>query len=522
LSSPDVLSAILTQARGGPEREAVKDLERELTYADLCHEVAQVAAGLRGRGVTEGDRVALHLPNSVDFVVAALGCLSLGAIFVPLAVSDPTARLEIIIGDCGPTLIVTHDAADAGGAASALPSGPGRPPAVAFSELPSKGAEPLDVPAVVDSASDRGAYIIYTSGTTGTPNGVLIGRAAFAAAVSATSSALGLGRDTRTLCVSPFHFDGSFATLFPTLRSGGTVVIRPRDALLFPRTFFRVVAAEAITYTGFSPSYGRLLLSNPLMESLARTPLRLIALGGEASSAADVRSLWEAAPEVVVYNRYGPTETTIAVTHMKLSPDVLADGTVPMGQPHPGVTFHLVDEQGALVEAADQVGELYVGGTQLMTGYWGAPALTASVLRDDLVPGETLYRTGDLAYRNPSGDYVYVDRVDRVINRNGVRISLVELTDTLRDLDGVMAAACLTFDDEGQLGIVAFAVTDGSPTALDLRRAARERLPDTMLPNRIDLVETLPLTSGSKLDERGLLAAAGLVAFRPEPGAIGS
>jgi D-alanine--poly(phosphoribitol) ligase subunit 1 len=515
LNSPDVLSAIVAQVRGEPERVAVKDLDRELTYAELGHEVAQVAAGLHGRGVAEGDRVALYFPNSVDFVVAALTCLSLGAIFVPLAVSDPKARLAIIIGDCAPALIV---AADADGSAAALPTGPGQPPVVAFSELASTGDDPLGADPLGDeTGADRGAYIIYTSGTTGTPNGVLIGRAAFAAAVGATSSALGLGTGTRTLCVSPFHFDGSFATLFPTLYRGGTVVMRPRDALLFPRTFFRVVAAEAITYTGYSPSYGRLLASSPLMASLARTELRLVALGGEASSPADVRSLWEAAPEVVVFNRYGPTETTIAVTHMQLSPEVLADGTVPIGRPHPGVTFHLVDEQGALVEAADQVGELYIGGDQLMTGYWDAPALTAAVLRHDLVPGETLYRTGDLAYRNPSGDYVYVDRVDRVINRNGVRISLVELTDTLRALDGVTAVACLTFNDEGQLGIVAFAVTDPSLSALDVRRAARERLPDTMLPNRIDLVEALPMTSGSKLDERGLLAAAGLTAFGPEP-----
>jgi D-alanine--poly(phosphoribitol) ligase subunit 1 len=501
LNSTDVLSAIVTQARGGPDRTAVKDLQRELTYTELCHEAAMVAAGLRERGVAEGDRVALHLPNSVDFVVAALACLSIDAIFVPLAVSDPPARLEIIIGDCAPALIVTDDAGSASGAL------------VAFSELPSTGADPL----TDGTGADRGAYIIYTSGTTGTPNGVLIGRAAFAAAVGATSSALGLGTDTRTLCVSPFHFDGSFATLFPTLYRGGTVVIRPRDALLFPRTFFRVVAAEGITYTGYSPSYGRLLSTSPLMESLAGTELRLVALGGEASSPADVRSHWEAAPDLVVYNRYGPTETTIAVTHMKLSPEVLAGGTVPIGQPHPGVTFYLVDHQDELVEAADQVGELHIGGTQLMTGYWGAPALTAAVLREDLVPGETLYRTGDLVYRNRAGDYVYVDRLDRVINRNGVRISLVEVTDTMRDLNGVRAVACLTYDDEGQLGIVAFAVTDGSLTALDLRRATRERLPDTMLPNRIDLVETLPLTGRSKLDERGLLAAAGLVAFRPDP-----
>jgi amino acid adenylation domain-containing protein len=515
LSSTDVLAVIAEHSRHGPDRAAVKDLDRDLTYGDLLSEAARVAAGLSGRGVGAGDRVALFLPNSVDFVVAALACLTVGAIFVPLAVTDPPARLEVIVGDCGPALIVTPEGDDTG---PTHRRGSGQPAVVPISGLPAAGG---GLPPT-DAGPDGGAYIIYTSGTTGTPNGVLIGRGAFAAAVAATASALGLNGDTRTLCVSPFHFDGSFGTLFPTLYSGGAVVIRPRDALLFPRTFFKAVSSEAITYTGFSPSYLRLLLTSPQMASLAGTTLGVIALGGEASSPADIRALWAAAPDVEVFNRYGPTETTIAVTHMKVTPGTIATGTVPIGQPHGGVTFHLLDQAERVVEGTNQVGELYVGGSQLMTGYWGAPELTSEVLRGDLVPGQTLYRTGDLVYRDPSGDYVYVGRADRVINRNGVRISLVELSDNLRDLDAVTAAACLLFDNEGNLGIVAFVVTDRPVTALDLRRAARERIPDTMLPDRFALVEAFPLTASSKLDERQLLAAAGLEAISPSasPGSV--
>jgi amino acid adenylation domain-containing protein len=461
--------------------------------------------------VREGDRVALLLPNSVDFVVVALACLTLGAIFVPLAVSDPPSRLGLIIGNCAPTVVVTSSDGDGDVAQPALTTSSERSLGVTISEL---SREVWSLPESGPPGT-AGAYIIYTSGTTGTPNGVLIGRAAFAAAVGATADALGLDRTTRTLCVSPFHFDGSFATLFPTLSCGGAVVIRPREALLFPRTFFRAVASEAITYTGFSPSYLRLLLASQLMETLAESHLHIVALGGEASSPADIRALWAAAPDLEVFNRYGPTETTIAVTHRKVTSADLAAGSVPIGQPHPGVTFHLVDGEDRVVETPDQVGELYVGGTQLMTGYWGAPELTADVMRTDLIPGMTLYRTGDLVHRNASGDYVYLDRVDRVINRNGVRISLVEIGDTLRRFEAVSAAVCLTFDDDGQLGIVAFAVADGSVTALELRRATSQHLPDTMLPNHIELVEALPLTPGSKLDERRLLAEAGLREFRP-------
>jgi D-alanine--poly(phosphoribitol) ligase subunit 1 len=499
----DVLQGIVGQASAEPDRPAVKDLDQALTYSELCQQAARLGAEMTARGVDEGDRVALLLPNSVDFVVAALASLWIGAIFVPLAVTDPEARLATIVTDCKPAIVIATDVS---------PDGPPLPttfngfPLFPISELRGEGAE-LIAPVV---ASPRVSYAIYTSGTTGTPKGVLIGSEAFGAAIVATSGALGLDESTRTLCVSPFYFDGSFGTLFPTLFSGGLVVIRPREALLFPRTFFNAVVNEGITYTGFSPSYLRLLLASPQMTRLTDSSLDVIALGGEASSIADIRALWSIAPRIRVFNRYGPTETTIAVTHVHLTPEMTADGTVPMGSPHAAVDFYLVDEDGSMVDQPGRVGELYIGGSQLMDGYWGAPELSDSVLRADVVPEEVVYRSGDLVYRDENGRYVYVDRADRVIKRSGVRISLVELSEVMRGLAGVAAAACVTFDDEGQLGIVAFVVTDEPITPLELLQAAGDRLPETMLPNRVELVTELPLTQSSKLDERLLLSEAGL------------
>jgi D-alanine--poly(phosphoribitol) ligase subunit 1 len=512
LTTPDVLEGIIEQADTGPDFPAVKDEDRDLTYAELVHEVARFATGLTDQGVVEGDRVALHLPNSVDFVVAALACLWVGAIFVPLAMTDPEARLATMIADCAPAVVVTTDAH-----MEEAPDPPwlGQVPLVPTSTLRSRAPE---LRSWIGSAP-RGAYAMYTSGTTGTPKGVLIGTAAFGAAVEATSKALDINRATRTLCVSPFYFDGSFATLFPTLFSGGAVVIRP-FSLLFSRTFFNTVIKEAITYTGFSPSFLRLLLASPQLPKLAECPLDVIALGGEPSSIADLRALWAVAPRIRMFNRYGPTETTIVVTHQHVTPELVAGGTVPIGYPHPFTTFHLVDESGKVIEDSDRVGELYVGGAQLMTGYWGAPALTDEVLRSDIVPGEKLYKTGDLVYRDQSGNYVYVDRADRVINRNGLRISLIELGEAIRSVDHVSAAACVTFDDDGELGIVAFVVADEPVPVLDLRVGALRRIPEAMLPNRFEQVDELPVNKSNKLDERRLLREAGLrpVLTTAEPG----
>ncbi len=105
-----------------------------------------------------------------------------------------------------------------------------------------------------------------------------------------------------------------------------------------------------------------------------------------------------------------------------------------MGGPHPGVSFTLIDNDHRVIKGSHQTGELYIGGVQLMAGYWANPALSREVMRNDILPGETLYRTGDLAYRDDRGDYVYVDRVDRVVKRSGVRISLVELNASMNKI----------------------------------------------------------------------------------------
>jgi acyl-coenzyme A synthetase/AMP-(fatty) acid ligase len=150
-----------------------------------------------------------------------------------------------------------------------------------------------------------------------------------------------------------------------------------------------------------------------------------------------------------------------------------------------------------------------------MVGYWRAPALTNEVLRNDIIPGETLYRTGDLVFRRESGEYVYVDRADRVIKRGGVRISLIELAEALRTLAHVVDVACVAYDEDGELRIAAFVIPSDESSELALRRAAHEVLAETMLPDRIVFVTELPMTTSSKLNEPLLLSQAGLSPRRP-------
>lgn len=499
-----VEALLLHHAARFPGRLALEGDDEKLTYGELRSRVANLAAGLTSSGVRRGDRVALHLPNSAGFAQAALACLWVGAAFVPLSPDEAAARLEQIVQDCAPSLIIKPEVGQE-------PVGRGIPGFTVSELLATPGSTP---PPAADRRRD--AYLIYTSGTAGRPKGVRIPVEAFLHSIGTTASGVGLGPTTRSMSVSPFHFDGSYATLFATLLAGGTVVIPNRKELLFLRRFFRCVREDAITHCSFSPSYLRLLLSSPKFSSLGGTKLRTLGLGGEQLVARDLLRLWEVLPEVAVYNYYGPTETTIEVTSYRVDPADVAVGVVPLGHPHAGVTFHLIGEDGNLIERADEVGELFIGGSQLMAGYWGDELLTSQVLRTDVVPGLLAYKTGDLARRDGKGRYHYAGRKDDVLKRRGVRISLTEVGRVLLSIPGVTGAICLPVDRDGELAIVGFVESAEGRVQTDVRSELRSRLPENMLPDEVVILDALPTTNRDKVDRVALLRSSGFAPWNSQ------
>ena len=238
------------------------------------------AAGVRGRGPGGPPSPQLRRFRGGR---AGHACGS-GRMFVPLAVTDPEARVDAIVADCSPVIVVTGAEHDEGHG-RALRAGPARVP---YPTSAARDATP--VPSARGGPPGRAAYAIYTSGTTGSPKGVVIGNGAFLRPPSTRRPRRSASIGAPGPCASPRSTSTvRSARLFPTLLAGGAVVIRPRESLLFPRTFFRAVQRERITYTGFSPSYLKLLLASPQMDELHGGTLEVIALGGEASALADIR-----------------------------------------------------------------------------------------------------------------------------------------------------------------------------------------------------------------------------------------
>ncbi|MEV0174410.1 amino acid adenylation domain-containing protein [Streptomyces sp. NPDC050803] len=496
---PDVVRALRRYAAEAPDRPAVRDTTTALSYAQLSERVALRAGALVRRGVAAGDRVGIQLPNSAEYVVTILACMTVGAIFVPVPYSDPETRARGIARDCGVALTVVP----AGHALSAEAEEDLLP--VHLDELDATpGAGSAGEPA---AGADDVVYLVYTSGTTGRPKGVMIRRASLRNFIANTVGSFGLSAQTRALCVSPFHFDGSFGSIFSVLAMGGSLVIA-RHGPLLPGEFFRLLLDQGITHTSFSPSLLRLLTASRDLPRLADSQLRTVGLGGEDCTPQQIAALLAHRPQLRVFNRYGPTETTVVVaTHLVTREWCESGRKIPLGTPDPGVAFHLVDADGQPVSEPGVPGELCVSGVQVMAGYWGAPEVTERVLRTDLVPGATVYRTGDLVERTEDGLYVYLDRTDNVVKRSGNRISMTEVTTALLGVTGVRDAVSLVDRPDGRTLIRAFVVApdlDAAQVRTELLRA----VPAYMNPDSLTVLPELPRLSGGKPDTRRLRAMA--------------
>lgn len=510
-----VAGLVLSHAISSPRAPAIRDSSETLDYAELAAQASAMAAGFASLGAKPGDRIVLHMDNSAAFVIAALGCLWIGATFVPASLESPGGRLAETVANCRPIIVLSEVANQLapldGGGRNLRPMTPDKVVTLEGS---------AQVPRIYDPETD--AYMIYTSGTTGVPKGVRISGKAFDHSIFTTASLLGLGAQTRALSVSPFQFDGSYGLVWPTLVAGGSLTVPTRSEILFLRPFFDLLLRDEINFSSFSPSYLHLLLSSRHASQLSSSRLSTLLLGGEQCNALDIARLWDLLPSIRVYNRYGPTECTIAVTTYALTREDIAGGAVPIGWPHPGVDFHVMssDERGRGAdgtrppeissEPASDMGELYIGGAQLMTGYWGDDELTRQVLRDDVVPGRTVYKTGDLVRWDSLGRYFYAGRLDGVIKRNGIRISLEEVAGAIRRGDGVEGAFCALVNNEGHAEVAALVHASSGVSSALLVEHLSQLLPNNMLPDHIHLVGPFPMTGQGKIDRRRVLKDLGL------------
>ncbi len=492
---------IARQARQRPQQTAVLADGTPITYAALQARVEGLSGLLRQRGARRGSVVAVALPRGVDALVALLAVLHSGATLLPLDLDYSAERLGWMCEDAQPVFALT-----ARGVPVQLPA--------SLSRVHVDGGTDFTPTPVEPAAPDDVAYVIFTSGSTGRPKGVMNTHAAllnllaahipaiYQPAVDTVAQRHG-GRPLRAAHTHSFSFDSSWLQLF-WLALGQELHLIDDEMRRDAHALVAGIRGQRIDALDLPPSFLAQMLGEGLFAPGQHHP-SLVLIGGEAAPTA----LWQqlrAVPGLQSHNLYGPTENTVDTLRAAL-PEHKAPA---IGRPIAGVAVHVLDRflqpvpQGA-------IGELYIAGSGLATGYLARPGLTASrfVAAPD---GERMYRTGDLVRWSPQGQLEYLGRSDDQVKVRGYRVELGEVEGALSLLPGVESALVLPQTVNATQRLLAWCAVPGLDEAGRLQRAAelriqlRERLPEYMLPAALTVLEAFPRNVSGKIDRKQLPA----------------
>jgi acyl-CoA synthetase (AMP-forming)/AMP-acid ligase II len=467
----DSLVAMLRAAVDAqPQAEALVELGGDrISYRQLWDRAARVAGGLRDHGIRPGDRIAIRLPNSIDWMLAFFGGLLAGAIVVPVNTRFTESEAGYVLDDSG----------------SRLRFEPGRP-------LPDgrpyvhEGAQQADV-----------AAIFYTSGTTGFPKGAMHTHENVLANIETAFRVVDIprdiGSDLRTLVVVPlFHVTGCHSQTLPALRTGGAAVL---DAAFDGRRMIETLQRERITSCTAVPAIYYHILNQPAFASADMSAVRWASYGGAPIAPALVRRIAGQFPNARVGNGFGLTESTSISTLLPHEWAAEHADSVGFAAPHTDVVIG-----GA--NPATGIGEILIRGQAVCAGYWNKPDATAQTFVDHWL------HTGDIGRVDDQGLVYVLDRIKDMINRGGENVYSVEVENSLIGAPGVGEVAVVGVADPimgEKVGAVIVPLPGATVDPRAVVAYARDHLADFKVPQFIAVRnDPLPRNPNGKVQKAAL------------------
>ncbi|GLV55541.1 hypothetical protein KDH_23850 [Dictyobacter sp. S3.2.2.5] len=484
------------QASRTPGAIAVLTEGGQLTYQELDERANQLAHYLHARGIGAEQRIGVCLERTPQMIVSLLAILKSGAAYVPLDVRFPAGRIRFCVEDAGIQLVLTQSSL-----LQQLELVEGL--VLCLDELGERlsGQPKTKLPSRVSAANL--AYLIYTSGSTGTPKAVAITHQSPVVLVRWAQHVFAPEDLAGVLAATSITFDLSIFEIFVPLSSGGTVILA-KDILHLPT----LEVAQQVTLINTVPSAAAELAR---LQAIPAS-VRAINLAGEPLTLPLVQELYQHTAAQRIFNLYGPSEDTTYSTFALQARDATANPAI--GRPIAHTRVYLLDASQQPVPVG-VIGELYLGGNGLARGYLHRPDLTAEKFVPDPFseePGMRLYRTGDLARYRPNGELEFIGRNDHQVKVRGYRIELGEIEQALFQHPHIQQCAVIVREDTpDDRVLVAYCelkadASSSLSSEFELRHFLRARLPEYMLPTRIELLDALPLNTNGKVDRRALPA----------------
>jgi amino acid adenylation domain-containing protein/thioester reductase-like protein len=466
-----------------PQELAIICGDDQLTFGEFYQRAREIAGLLNQNDVEPGDKVGIVLRRNKDLLPALVGTLMVGASYVPFLDSQPEKRILYMMENAETKLILCDEHT-----------------AHAVEHLNlhtvdvTTPAEPLEK-SYSNKMSDA-IYVLYTSGSTGMPKGVQVPHRAVANLLECIKEIMVMNTG-RVLCSSNMTFDIFITESLLALAQGFCVVLADEEAMMLPYKMAELIENHDVRIMQYTPSRLRLCMQNKkFMEALTKVDRVIVA--GENLPGTLVNAFKDATG-AQLFNMYGPTETAVYVTQIEL----FRDEPVTIGRPLNNCRIYIVDESMRLLPPTAR-GEICIAGVCLSDGYIGCEDLTDKMfITDSLMPGEKMYRSGDIGRLLLNGTIECLGRVDSQIKVNGVRIEPQEIVDAMTKVGAEHAAICPIKNQDGSATLFGFV----SPKTLNreaLKQALRKELPAYMIPSEIFVLSEIPHNASGKTDMKKL------------------
>lgn len=490
----NILEYLRQSAAHVPNKAAFADEYETLTFAALLAGAQRIGTAIANRMSDTNRPCVILAERCAATIMGFQGVLMSGNYYVPLDPKMPMARLQSIVSQVTPKIVLCRET-DRARAQQAAPDAciltleEARQTPANEELLMRREANTLDIDP---------AYMIFTSGSTGTPKGIVVAHRSVIDFCDWMAVFCGITENDIMGNQAPFYFDLSVKDIYMTLKCGATCEIVPQKHYVFPLLLLQYLEEKQVTALLWATSAFHLVANSGALSKCAPSSIRLAALGGEAMQAKQV-NLWKTAlPSLKIINLYGPTEVTVDCTGYVLD-RTFGDGEViPIGTACRNKQILLLDECLAPVPDGTP-GEICVRGTGLARGYYRDKEKTAAAfIQNPMNPDypDPLYRTGDLAVRGADGLLRFLTRRDGQIKHMGYRIELGEIETTLGGLAGVDCAICLYHEKKTRIVCVYTGQADSDSIAKQMRAL----LPKYMLPNIYHKLDAMPLNANGKID----------------------
>ncbi|MBO4617921.1 MAG: amino acid adenylation domain-containing protein [Lachnospiraceae bacterium] len=481
------------------DKLAVADRNTRITYRELYEKSGKMAASFKTLGVQKGDRVAIMLNRGVEYITAIVATIRTGASYVPLEVGMPLKRVETILENSEAKLIVTDDKTE-------IEKLDTKAYKAGLNELFNNSCEDFDI-SCQDLCGDDTAYIIYTSGTTGKPKGVPISHLSLVNLEEGLKDIAGNCSTDRCFgLLSSFCFDASVQGIFYSLFNGLKLYVFSKEERLDKDALLEIVKREHVDIIDGTPLDLRMMSYSKGRDIGG---IRLLFIGGESLMRDVTNDFYNHfRGDYSIVNVYGPTECAVDSTYMTV--DKIMDGSevsVPIGRPLANKRVYVLDKDLKPVPR-ECMGEIYVAGTGIMSGYVGNEELSREVIKEDIFcQGEVMYKTGDLGYLSYDNLLVCAGRIDSQVKIDGYRIEIGEIEENLRKKEDITDCVVALHETDRSKTLRCYYVTNKETDESfedGLREYLKDLVPQYMIPKQYIRISEIPFTMNGKVDYTAL------------------